>query len=194
MPPSIHIQSFIAYLEAFNKVSDELKKEVLKNASHKVLNEGEIFINKGGYDKVMGFLSEGIMRIYDIDRQGQDWNKSLLNYQTILLGNVEPNQPSIHNIAAVSSCHIIVLPVSFLATALEQFNDLRIIQGKILSRIYQIKSQRESDLLLLTTKERYLKLKDDLGSDIGRIPQYHLASFLGVTPIQLSRIRNSLAS
>lgn len=189
-----HIQKFITYLEIFHKVQDELKEEILKRASHKTLNKGEVFIRKGGYDKVMGFLSEGIMRIYDIDQQGQNWNKSILNYQTILLGNAESGQPSIHNIAAISSCHLVILPVSFLQAAMEQFNDLRIIKGGILSKIYQLKSERESDLLLLSTKERYLKLKERLGSDLDLIPQYHIASFLGVTPIQLSRIRSTLSS
>lgn len=188
------MQNFIAYLEAFHGFSNEIKENILKNASHKELSEGEVFINKGSYDKVMGFLSEGIMRIYDTDKSGQHWNKSLLNYQTILLGNVEPDQPSIHNIAAVSNCHIVLLPISFLENAMGQFNDLRIIKGAILSRIYQMKSERESDLLVLSTKERYLKLKDVLGADMDRIPLYHIASFLGVTPIQLSRIRNSLSS
>jgi len=187
-----HIHRFIYYLEAFHQIPDELKGDILKKASHRTLNVGDVLIKKGGYDKVMGFLSEGIMRIYDADKEGQEWNKSILNYQTILLGNAAPDQPAIHHIAAISSCHIITLPVSFVETAMRQFNELRIIKDSILSRIYQMKSERESDLLLLTTKERYLKLRDHLGADMERIPQYHLASFLGVTPIQLSRIRSSL--
>ena len=192
MTHSTHIQNFINYLEAFHQVSGVLQGEMLKKVSHKVLKEGEVFIKKGGYDKVMGFLSEGIMRIYDVDKEGQEWNKSILNYQTVLLGNTASDRPAIHHIAAISSCHIVTLPVSFVEAVIQQFNELRMIKDSILSRIYQMKSERESDLLLLTTKERYLKLIDHLGRDVERIPQYHLASFLGVTPIQLSRIRSSL--
>jgi len=187
-----HVDNFISYLDSFQRCSADLKSKIRQNTSYKNLNEGEVFITKGGYDKVIGFLSEGIMRIYDVDKEGQEWNKSILNYQTILLGNAAPDQPAIHHIAAISSCHIITLPVSFVEAAMLHFNELRMIKDSILSRIYQMKSERESDLLLLTTKERYLKLKDHLGSDVKRIPQYHLASFLGVTPIQLSRIRGSL--
>lgn len=192
MNQSTHFQNFITYLEAFHPISGELKLEIFKKASYRKLEEREVLVKKGGYDKVMGFLSEGIMRIYDADQEGQEWNKSILNYQTILLGNAASDQPAIHHIATISSCHIVTLPVSFVSTAMQQFNELRMIKDSILSRIYQMKSERESDLLLLTTKERYLKFKDYLGADMERIPQYHIASFLGVTPIQLSRIRSSL--
>lgn len=180
------------YLNSFSHVSEEATSFIHENAKYRIIEKGEVYIKKEAYDKLIGFLSEGSMRIYEIDKQGQQWNKALLVYQTILLGNTDFDKPSIHYIDAITDCQIIELPISAFKQMLINFSELREIQQRILSKIYQMKSDRESDLLLLNTKERYLKLVSDLGSSLQNIPQYHIASYLGVTPIQLSRIKSSL--
>ncbi len=192
MTESMHLKNFLSYLNSFAEVSEELKSKIGERIQYRIIRKGEVYIKKGGYDKVIGFLSEGNMRIYEVDRQGQDWNKVLLTYQTILLGNTDFNKPSIHYIDAITECQIIELPVSAFKEMLINFSELREIQHKVLSKIYQMKSERESDLLLLNTKERYLKLVENLGNSLLNIPQYHIASYLGVTPIQLSRIKSSI--
>ncbi len=194
MPDFQHIDSFLAYLTAFHRLPNGLIEGIKRNAKVNEMKKGQVFTCKGAYDKKIGFLSEGIMRIYDVDTQGQQWNKVLLTYQTSLLGNTELNQPAIHYIDAITDCTIVELPISFLEKALEEFQELREVRSKIVSRIYQMKSERESDLLILSTKDRFLKLKDNIGDTIENIPQYHIASFLGITPIQLSRIKSSLGA
>jgi hypothetical protein len=45
---------------------------------------------------------------------------------------------------------------------------------------------------VLNGTERYLKLKKQISGIENLIPQYHIASFLNITPVQLSRIRKDL--
>jgi hypothetical protein len=52
-----------------------------------------------------------------------------------------------------------------------------------------IKERREIELVLLQADERYKIFKQEYPNLENLIPQYHIASYLGVTPTQLSRIR-----
>lgn len=51
-----------------------------------------------------------------------------------------------------------------------------------------------AELMVLGPKERYLKLLEDRPDLMQRVPQYHLASYLGIKPETLSRIRKQLAA
>lgn len=55
------------------------------------------------------------------------------------------------------------------------------------------KQQQQTDLLLKTATERYAGLQSEQPEIIQRTPQKHIASYLGITPQSLSRIRNELA-
>lgn len=186
------VSTLIDYLGSFTKLSESLVKMLNVEARSSVIPKGQIYIRKGGYDKSLGFLCSGIMRIYDTDSEGQEWNKALLTYQTMLLGNPNFGQKSIHTIASISNCEILELPLNIFEEALVSYPELQVARAEIMIGIYNRKSERESDLLSLSAKDRFLKLKRELGEVIHEIPQYHIASYLGITPIQLSRIKSSL--
>jgi CRP-like cAMP-binding protein len=50
------------------------------------------------------------------------------------------------------------------------------------------KEQREFEFLQFDVLERYNKFKDDFGPLMGKIPQHQIASYLGITPVALSRV------
>jgi len=51
------------------------------------------------------------------------------------------------------------------------------------------KERRETQLIMLNASERYRAFREEYPGLEQRIPQYHIASYLGITPVQLSRIR-----
>ncbi len=65
---------------------------------------------------------------------------------------------------------------------------------KILQHLYDDLQKTIINLGTLNAKERYLKLLKRISGIEDLIPQYQIASFLGITPIQLSRIRKSIIS
>lgn len=192
MLSSPHIANLLAYLNSFSPLSTTFTQELKEQASHKTIPKGQVYLRKGSYDKKLGFLSSGIMRIYDTDVNGQQWNKVLVTYQTLLLGNPNLHQKGIHYIDTITDCDVVELPISFLEYARQHFPEVSLVREKVLGKIYNMKSERESDLLALSAKDHFLKLQKRLGSTIDQIPQYHIASYLGITPIQLSRIKHSV--
>lgn len=193
MLPSPHFSNLLAYLDSFSPLSQSFIQELEAQASHKTIPKGQVYSKKGSYDKKIGFLSTGIMRIYDVDANGHQWSKVLVTYQTLLLGNPNLDQKGIHYIDTITDCNIVELPVSFLEYALAQYPEARKVREQVMIKIYSMKSERESDLLALDAKEHLLKLRKRLGKTLDSIPQYHVASYLGITPVQLSRIKHMVS-
>ena len=54
------------------------------------------------------------------------------------------------------------------------------------------KEPKEIGYLQFEAKDRYLTFLDDFNHIANRLPQYHIASYLGITPTQLSRIRKEI--
>ncbi len=65
---------------------------------------------------------------------------------------------------------------------------------KISERLYVMMQERNIDLLTLSAEERYLKFIENRPEEALQIPLKHIASYLGMTPASLSRIRKNLIS
>ena len=62
-----------------------------------------------------------------------------------------------------------------------------------LERLFIMKEERESSLLLESAEARYLEFLASHRGPLANIPQYHIASYLGISPVSLSRICKQLS-
>lgn len=182
----------IDYLKSFVQLPNTYIKELEEQLTITTIKKGTIYIDKNAYSKKLGFLTKGVMRIYDIDESGHEWNKVFLSTPSFLLGNPNIEEKSIHYLETITPCEVIEFPLDFIKESLNNNPKLREVQTKILLHLFEKKSKREYDFLTLTAKERYLKCLKEYEHIIAEIPQFHLASYLGITPTQLSRINISL--
>jgi CRP-like cAMP-binding protein len=182
----------IEYFSSFTNLSNDYIEELKENVSTRQIEKDTIYFDRNSYSKKIGFLSKGIMRIYDIDAAGQEWNKVFIFPPSLILGNPNIEQKSVHFIETITSCEVIELPISFLKAALQKYTEAKEIQTKVLLQLFEKKSEREYDFLTLTAKERYVKFLKTHSHIADQLPQFHIASYLGITPTQLSRINVSI--
>ena len=70
--------------------------------------------------------------------------------------------------------------------------ELNSLYAKVLEAVYTKYEKRLVELISLDAKSRYLALRRQIPDVDSIIPQYHIASFLGITAVQLSRIRKKI--
>lgn len=187
-----HQTKLIEYLNSFSKLSIPLVNKLNENLTIRNLKKGDTYITKNTYSKNMGFLGKGIMRIHDIDASGQEWNKVILSTPSLVIGNLNINEKSVHTLDAITPCELIEFPISFLEYALNNYPEAKDIKAKILIHLFEKKAKREYDFLSLNAKERYLKLIQEQSDIIDQLPKLHIARYLGITATQLSRISLSI--
>ncbi|MDR3696187.1 Crp/Fnr family transcriptional regulator [Mucilaginibacter sp.] len=170
----------------------DIVKSLFKEKSYK---KGDFFLEEGRVCKYVGFVAKGLMRYY-INHDGEEKiydfsqeNEFVCNYESFL-----QQIPSLKNIQALENSIVFVISHAdlqlFYASVRggERFGRIAIeaVFIKLLQDISSLYSETPE-----LRYERFLKKHADLQQ---RISQYHIASFVGVKPQSLSRIRKRIFS
>ncbi|GAA4406561.1 Crp/Fnr family transcriptional regulator [Nibrella viscosa] len=158
------------------------------------LAKHEFFLRAGEVGREIAFINQGCLRYYYL-KDGNEFNGQFFfegswigDYQSFLTG-----RPSIQYFDALEDSALLVMQyhdLQKLYTELPKFERF----GRVLAENVVIGSQRRTASLLFDTpEERYLKLIQERPKVVERIPLHHIASYLGIKPESLSRIRKRLA-
>lgn len=138
------------------------------------------------------YLKRGLIRLFYTDADGNDYNKGFFR-EGHCLWPVAPRDRLhgvLFNIATIEPTELLVCDVDALYRHLEFQGQWERFALFYAERLLENKFQREHDLLTMKARERFIKLQADLPELVARIPDYHLASYLGVTNVSLSRLKS----
>jgi len=156
----------------------------------RAIRKGDFFLADGQLCKQVGFVVKGLMRYY-INHDGEDKTYAFAQENDFVCNNESfiPQAPSTKIIQALEDCKILQISYDDLQTLYRSIK-----QGERFGRlvIEQVFIQTLQDLSSFYTDspeyryEKFVKKHPDLQQ---RISQYHIASYVGVKPQSLSRIR-----
>lgn len=187
------INSLLNNIQNLIRLSQEEKDIVTALFKEKTYKKGDFFLVEGQICKQVGFVTKGLMRYY-INHDGEEKtyafsqeNQYVCNYESFL-----PQNPSSKIIQALEDSDVFVISHSDL-----QLLYAKVREGERYGRIAieTVFLQILKDINSLYTEtpevryERFLHNHPDLQQ---RISQYHIASFVGVKPQSLSRIRKRI--
>ncbi|EQA36343.1 cyclic nucleotide-binding domain protein [Leptospira inadai serovar Lyme str. 10] len=156
---------------------------------------GDFFIKQGKVPTEFAFVFSGQLREYYLTEKGDEYIKSFCfpgeftgSYFDLLSGH-----PSTCNIRAISDCVLGVAKFSDYTRLYEKNIAWERLGRRTAELLFLKKARREYELLALSAEERYESLKKNYPGIEELVPQYHIASYLGITPVSLSRIRSKLS-
>lgn len=183
--------------QALNKLTPipQAEDEKLPALFHKVvLAQGDYFVKAGEDPQQIGFVVSGLLRLHYIDEAGNDFTKSFCCegefagvYGALLL-----NVPSHIFIQALEPSVMLVIQFKDFQALMESHVCWQIVARKLVEFLFLRKEERESELLLYDAETRYRRFLQKYPGLETRVKQYHVASYLGITPVSLSRIRAGL--
>lgn len=156
------------------------------------LSKGDYFVQEGDRNDQVAFILEGALRAYYLDKNGTFYNKTFFVENTFAasLASILQHIPSYLNFDALLDTRMLVANYYRIEALFPQHRCLETGVRKLIEYEWVIKKeQRELRLVLNNATERYLYFREEYPGLENKIPQYHIASHLGITPIQLSRIR-----
>jgi CRP-like cAMP-binding protein len=156
--------------------------------------QGECFIQAGHIPKKFGIIIEGLVRYFYTDSQGREFTKAFLSENAAVSSytSMKERTPSLFSIQALTPT--IVLEINYehwleIRQSNEKWNLFLIA---LLEKGYAMKEKRERHLLLLDAESRYRIFREEFHAVESSIKQHLIASYIGITPVALSRIRKKM--
>lgn len=183
-------------LERLGSLPDPAWRAFAAQLKPRHLDKGEFFTKPGERAPDVGFPATGILRMYYVRDDGREFNKAFLTTGDLcgLFDALVLDQPSRLCIEALQPSVLLTVPWQTLAALYERDLHWATIGRRFAELLCVKKMRREESFLLDSAEERYRCFRADHGDIEKAIPDYHVASYIGITPVALSRIKRRLTS
>lgn len=182
-------------LNKISPIPEEIWNKSKEYFHLKLLKKGEYLFHMEEKVDDYYFLIEGLARYYYLTTEGKEFNKSFAEKEGHLLSSISSvtqgaGSPfSVEVLSDFTTLYISYTDLLVLGAEYKEWNNLllRIYENLIIK-----KEKREADFLLLDARQRYEKFLSDYDMISHVVPNYHIASYLGITDVALSRIRKEM--
>lgn len=182
---------------AFNQLvplSEEEWQATKSCLIERTFQKGELLCKIGETEQYLSIIYEGVCRAF-YQKKGEEISVAFMfpgDYVSAYYSFLT-QRPSLMGIEALSSTTLISISKTGLDDLCDRYKNAERIGRLNAERIYRRKEEREIALLTLSATERYKELNDRYPRLIQNIPLKYIASYLGIQPESLSRIRKQLA-
>ncbi|MCE7060817.1 Crp/Fnr family transcriptional regulator [Dyadobacter sp. CY343] len=174
----------------------DLDKEAIKAFFiSKKLRKRQYLLQEGDVCKHLTFIAKGLLRTYNVDDKG-DEHMSVFGWEGWWLSDFNSflsGEPAVFNIDAIEDSELLLI-------SRENYEALTLavpIMDRYFRILYQnsivTKERRLMSSITHSAEEKYVKLAESNPKMIERVPQNLIASYLGIAPETLSRIKKNLA-
>lgn len=190
----MNYSEFTKHTSHYYPLSEETIKDLLDICTEEYYRKNDLLLESGSMARYYYFLKSGLIGYYTVDEQGNNIYKIFFEENSFVASTaaIIKNEPSDFNIIALEDCSVIQYPAKAYRELLEKHHDLALFHMHYLEKNWVVKKEPlEVSLKYETAKKRYLQLLEN-SNLYNRLKQHHIASYLGITPTQLSRIKKEV--
>jgi CRP-like cAMP-binding protein len=184
------LDGFINFLGKIQALSPAAQEAILSGCSLILVDKNQNLQDIGQKCRTIYFVKEGLARIYylkdgiEVTEYFAFENDLIIRAESLFTG-----KPSMKAIQALEKTVFIGIPAELLFSLFDQFPEIERLFRKIIEQAYVNTVNRMEAIQFHAAEERYAQLLEEKPSLIQRISLKHIASYLGITQVSLSRIR-----
>lgn len=171
-------------------VSDEEWGMFAERARIREVQKDTRLVETGELVKHAYYCASGLFRLFYPISDGKEYNVAftLENDFATSYGAMVKGVPSSYTIEALEDSVVIEISFESLQEIMDSCHSWERFVRNSVERLYIRKEERERELLFLSALQRYEAFLVKYPGLENRIPQYHIASYLGISPVSLSRM------
>lgn len=186
-------QQLIEYFNSFAPLSPEEEEAITESMVVKTFKKGEILLKEEDVSETCYFIIKGCMRqYYDIDGEEKTTAFFMENDAVFFQESCETKTPVGFYLSCTEDCITLIGNEEKEMELYDRFPRFAMISKLILEKGFGEQQKWQASFITHTPEQRYLNLLKDKPQLIQRVPQYQIASYIGIKPESLSRIRKRM--
>jgi CRP/FNR family transcriptional regulator len=184
-------QALFVHMRKFVPLTADEERYIATHLQVQRLRKKDIIHRQGDVCTSNYFVADGLMRMFGLTEEGKEQivQFAIENWWITDYMSLEGKTTSVFTIQAVEDSTVISLEQTSLATLYDEVPPFERYMRRILQRAYSASLMRLMFIFNESGEERYRNFVRQFPDFVQRVPQYMLASYMGVTPEFLSKVR-----
>ncbi|MFD2037623.1 Crp/Fnr family transcriptional regulator [Belliella marina] len=184
-----------SYLSSNIDIEEEEISALVEKCTTRTVKKDQYLLQSGEHCKHTFFVEKGLLRQFSIDKKGKEHILAFAPENWFVTDRESSyfDQPSAYYIQALEDSEVVLMDERFIHLLSEKFPGFTDFNNRLLHNHIRNLQNRINLLLSAVAEDRYLQFVKMYPDILLRVPQAMVASYLGITPESLSRVRKELA-
>ena len=189
------VQPLFDYINKYVLLTEEEESILLSYISFRKYLKGQYIVQQGDICKHECFVLSGCTKTFYMDAEGQEHiiMFSIENWWASDMGSFITQTPADFNIQCLENTELVMFSYGIIEELYTKIPKMERFFRQIIEKAFVASQKRIVRSFSLTAKDQYLYFKEQYPEIEQRIPQYMVASYLGITKEFLSKIKSQLA-
>jgi CRP-like cAMP-binding protein len=193
--PSQYLSAFREFIATKVHLTDAEWQRIQQSLALMHLPANTLLLKEGQICSALYFVNQGFLRFFVVGENGKDTTKFFTPEHQLFTSqqSFSTQTPARENIEALEDSSLLVLSHTALQTVYEEVPQWHTFIRRLLQEVNVMTEELYMESITITAEERYRKMLQEEPHIALRTPLKHIASYLGVTPESLSRIRKKIS-
>jgi len=193
MPDTITLVKIEAFIRQFIEPNEEEWKAFADILQQKTLKKKDMLLESGQICNFIGFVNSGVIREYAFQNGKESTvdfvaeNQFIVDFPSFIRGT-----PSRQYLEALTDVDMLIFKKDALNAIFDKYKIWERFGRLIVEQVFCTMEEKRKNIISTTHEEQYRNFASAYPNVVQQVPQYYIASYLGLTPEHLSRIRKKV--
>jgi CRP-like cAMP-binding protein len=187
--------ALLRFLATVPDLDDAERRRLAEELPVKEFRKGAVLLRQGDVPRACYFILEGCVRQFSLTEEGGETSIEFFTEEeaVLIFGSQAEGRPSEYSLACVEDSLILVGALDGIPAMFAKYPKLVSITRRMMERDFAKTQADFATFKALSPEARYRSLLERRPELLERVPHYQLASYIGVAPESLSRIRKRIS-